>query len=374
MRLTMSFRTANSELKNLFKILPKTELHAHFVSTLPLDFVNKINNYVKDGITIPQQYKNLTDFLNFYGKLYGRKELNEEELEEGSYLICMDAAKHNVKCIEIRFASILNPLPDDKICFALAKGIERAEANLNNKGFIQKAGIILSLVKTPKPYDKKLLLERLSILERIISEPQYKIVGLDIAGDEKIMSLDSEECQMYINLAKKHHIPLTIHAGEIKDDLSKRHIATHAIKNAIDSGAQRIGHGIHILEDTQIIELAREKNVCLETCPSSNIIIGHVPSWDALPIKKMLQKGLKVTINTDNQSLLHTNYSLEFERLYENGIITQWDDIKTLVLNGIESTFLDSKTQSYLLELYVKELEAIEDNPLFHKIISNYLS
>lgn len=369
----MEKKLATDELKSLFKAIPKTELHAHFAATLPLSFVDRINSYRQAGIVIPEKYKGLDDFANFYGKLYGRQELNEQQLQEGSYLICMEAAEHNVKYIEIRFAAILNALSDERICKALMAGMLKARHELEKEGFFQRSGIILTLLRLEDAYQREEFDEKLKYLDEMLAHSSHQIVGLDIAGDEKSMALDSYECQAYMRLARKHSLSLTVHAGEVPNEEHKQYIAIESIRKAIANGANRIGHGIHVTDSPELVKLAVDHDICFEVCPSSNVIIGNVDIWENLPIRKMIEAGIKVSICTDDKAILNTDYSQEFVKLYENNLITKWRDIKTLVLNGVKYSFTSKLLKSILLTQFQGELANIERNSRFSKIIADHL-
>lgn len=98
-------------------------------------------------------------------------------------------------------------------------------------------------------------------------------------------------------------IPFTIHAGEAA--------GPESIWTALKFGAHRIGHGVRCLEDEELVTYLRENQIPLEVCPTSNFQTKAVKG--EYPLKKMLEKGLCVTLNTDNTTVSGTTLKKEYE-------------------------------------------------------------
>lgn len=83
---------------------------------------------------------------------------------------------------------------------------------------------------------------------------------------------------------------MTIHAGEVPTDASPM-----SVKNSIDLlHARRIGHGLHVMRDTETVGYTRDKGIVYEICPNSNVLTNAVPSLAAHPVRAMIEAGLKV--------------------------------------------------------------------------------
>ena len=101
---------------------------------------------------------------------------------------------------------------------------------------------------------------------------------------------------------------ITAHAGEFAGPSS--------VWTAIyQLGARRIGHGIRAVEDPTLLEYLREHGITLEICPTSNVRLGLAPSLAAHPLRKLLDAGVPVTINSDDPLLLDTDLSREMEHV-----------------------------------------------------------
>jgi adenosine deaminase len=129
--------------------------------------------------------------------------------------------------------------------------------------------------------------------------------GLDIAGDESVSALP------FLPLFKRLGLPSTIHAGEGG--------GPENVREAIEKfGAQRIGHGLRILEDSRTVDLARARNVVFETCPTSEIQTGATRS-----LAELKRSGLRITVNTDDPSICGTTLSRELRLARRRGLSTE---------------------------------------------------
>lgn len=163
------------------------------------------------------------------------------------------------------------------------------------------------------------------------------VVAVDLAGAENIYrTYKYKEVFMY---ARSLDIPITIHAGEADDYIS--------VSSAISLGAKRIGHGVRAVFSDEVMEQIKACDICLELCPSSNLQTKAVSDIDSYPIRIFFDKGIKVTVNTDNMIVSSTD------------IANEWNIIKTLefselecrdiLINSIQYSFADEKTKEYLM-------------------------
>jgi adenosine deaminase len=129
-------------------------------------------------------------------------------------------------------------------------------------------------------------------------------------------------------------IPCILHAGETDGPQS--------IWEAIEiGGSRRIGHGVRAIEDPALMEYLKRTQLPLEVCPTSNICLNVFPSIDRHSLPKLLDHGLKITINSDDPPMFNTTLSHEF---VVGSTAFGWDEnaIEGLVLNGVESSLLPS--------------------------------
>ena len=166
------------------------------------------------------------------------------------------------------------------------------------------------------------------------------ITGFGLAGDEKRGR--PKDFLYSFDMAREAGLRLTCHAGEWGGPDSVR----DAWK---DLGVERIGHGVRAIEDLSLVDELAEAGVVLEVCPGSNIALGLYKNWRAHPIGTLFDRGVKVTVSTDDPPFFHTTMAREFDRLAE---ALDWDDgvFATLNRTAAEAAFCDETTRKRLFE------------------------
>ncbi|MNR16202.1 Aminodeoxyfutalosine deaminase [compost metagenome] len=165
-----------------------------------------------------------------------------------------------------------------------------------------------------------------------------------MAGDEA--NYPPEFFREVFARSHKLGIPVTIHAGEAAGAVNVYEAVTHL-------GAARIGHGVRLRENADILEMVKHRKIPLEMCPISNIQTKAVASWDAYPIREYLNHGLIVTINTDNPSVSGTNITKEYRAIADRFDFTTPELVK-LIMNGVEAAFMEEQDKM----LFRQEMEA----------------
>jgi adenosine deaminase len=141
---------------------------------------------------------------------------------------------------------------------------------------------------------------------------------------------------------------VTIHACDF--------IWTQNIREAIEQfQANRVGHGVRILEDEYVTELARDHKTTFEVCMTSNYQTGVVQSLPAHPAAKMISAGLDVTLNTDDPSISQITLSNEYQIAIEDLKISR-ELLKERILAGAQAAFLPEKDKKKLVDTLRKEL------------------
>ena len=136
------------------------------------------------------------------------------------------------------------------------------------------------------------------------------IAGIDLAGAEALYP--TEGFADIFSLAAELNVPFTIHAGEAA--------GPESILAAINMGAKRIGHGVAAIKDEALMKLISEKGIVLECCPTSNLNTRVADSYEELPVREFLKRGIRVTISTDNMTVSDTDIIKEFDHLTKAGL------------------------------------------------------
>lgn len=167
------------------------------------------------------------------------------------------------------------------------------------------------------------------------------IVGFGIAGDEAVLA--PKDFLWSFDCAREAGLRLTAHAGEWGGPQSVRDAVN-------DLGVERIGHGVRAIEDLALVDELAERGIVLEVCPGSNVALGLYPNWRSHPIGQLYDRGVKVTVSTDDPPFFHTTMVREFEELNR---AFDWDDgvFATLNRTALDAAFCDADTRARIAKL-----------------------
>jgi adenosine deaminase len=107
--------------------------------------------------------------------------------------------------------------------------------------------------------------------------------------------------------------------------------------------ADRIGHGLHIINDPDLIQLVIDNDITLELCPTSNLLTGSIPAIEDHPFKKLIDAGVKTTINTDDPSLFAIDWNSEYA-VAKNALCLSPADINQCIENAKAASFINVDT------------------------------
>ena len=155
------------------------------------------------------------------------------------------------------------------------------------------------------------------------------VVATDLAGMEGVVPL--RNFSPIFELAKELDVPFTCHAGDSQD--------AETVRDAMNFGSKRIGHGHHIFEDKELCKRAIAEGVTLEICPTSNIQCQARESFAMHPAKQLFDMGMRVTINTDNMVLSDIDLDNEYARCI-NDMGFEEEDILQMLVYSAEASFL----------------------------------
>jgi len=173
------------------------------------------------------------------------------------------------------------------------------------------------------------------------------VVGIDLAGAEGIVPL--EEFSPIFDLAKTLEIPFTCHAGDSQ--------GPETVLAALNFGTKRVGHGHHIFDDRLLCARAIRDGVTLEICPTSNIQCETQPSYEEHPLRKLIDMGMRCTINTDNMILSDINLDKEYDRCLNQMGLT-YEDLIRCNINSVRASFMAEEKKTVLIDRLLACLEA----------------
>lgn len=314
------------------------DLHLHLDGSLSVKSVKELA--ALQNIEIPENEeellkllrinddcKDLTEYLEkfaFPGMLLQTK----EAVALSVYNLQEELKEQGLIHAEIRFAPQLHTHKG----LSQREVIEAAIEGLNRSDF--SAGLILCCMRGNDNHEENL--ETVRLAKDYLGKG---VVSVDIAGAEALFP--TENFADLFALARELEIPYTIHAGEADGPKS--------VWKALEFGTKRLGHGVRSLEDPELVEKIVSEGITLELCPTSNIHTCMFPSIEEYPLRKLMEAGIKVTINTDNMTVSNINLAKEFGKLIAAFDLTD-EEIKGFARNSVNACFADEETKKVLLE------------------------
>ena len=312
--------------------MPKAELHCHLDGSLrPETMLDLARDH---GITLPRDdaealrrymcADNVTDLGDYLHRFDTTISILQTApaLERVAYELVEDASKDGLRYIEIRNAPHLNiggGLTVDEVIEATLRGLRRGE-----RDFGTVARFITCSLRHWDPA------RSLEAAQAAVRHMRAGVVGFDLAGAEaEFSAADHAAAFAY---ARRHFLRVTCHAGEAAGPAS--------IESALfDCNVSRLGHGVRAGEDPALLDYIRDRGITLEMCPTSNEQTHAVPSYRQHPIKRYLDSGVRVTINTDSRLISDITLSEEYARAV-NELGMTIADLCRCVLNACEASFL----------------------------------
>jgi adenosine deaminase len=174
--------------------------------------------------------------------------------------------------------------------------------------------------------------------KEVLENPNNEIVGFGLAGDE--LHFPPELFTKTFDMLKKENFPITVHAGEWDgpDNIRKAINLLHP---------SRLGHGVRSIEDPLLVDEICKSNIVLETCPTSNIATKIYSSYKNHPVKELFDRGVKITVNSDDPPFFNASIEGEYKVMLELGLSE--DQLTSLTHNAIQYSFCDKNTKSKLL-------------------------
>lgn len=336
---------------NKFFSLPKVELHRHLEGSLRLTTMLDIAR--QHGVTVPVSMFNLSGlvqvqdqdpmtFSNFLDKFKTLRLFykSPDVIDRVTREAVEDAANDNIRYLELRFTPVALSRAEGFPLHDVMDWVITSAQSAATKYKI-KVGLIASVNRHESPE----LAEQVAWLAA--EHIQDGLVGLDLAGNEA--EFKSDPFHGIFREAKQAGLHLTIHAGEWGPASNVR----DALENL---NAERIGHGVRVLEDELVTALARERGTAFEVCVTSNYQSGVAKSLPEHPLPRMMAAGLNVTVNTDDPSVSRITLTNEYQHVCEE-LKVPLDKLKQSVLFAAQASFMDEVEKTKFVEEIKHELK-----------------
>ena len=334
-----------------YRKLPKIELHRHLEGTLRLKTMLDVAD--QHGITIPADILRLSNlvqmqeeesftfqtFLSKFNTLrlfYRSPEIIHRITREA----IEDAARDNVRYMELRFTPVALSRAER---FPLHDVVDWVITSTRDAS--KEFGIMVKLILSVNRHESPELAEQVAWLAA--EHQDDGIVGMDLAGNEA--EFKTEPFYGVFREARQAGLHLTIHAGEWGPGSN--------VREAIEElGAERIGHGVRVLEDEAAVSVACERGTPFEVCITSNYQSGVIPTPEKHPLASMLDAGLNVTLNSDDPSVSRITLSHEYH-MFCNVLGLPEASLYQCILAGAEAAFLPDAQRAELVSSLKNELK-----------------
>jgi adenosine deaminase len=340
------------------RALPKVDLHRHLEGSLRPETLWEFHcaqrqNFhesleaLRRACTIPQgEYPGFQGFLARFNSLrfkYGGLKALERVAAE-----CVeDAAADGVAHLELRFSPSFGarrmkdlapgamPPPDSLEEVEAAAEATVAGATAQAK----KSGIGVSfIICLGRHFGWEVNKPSTELLHRPVGK---NFCGIDLAGDE---SFPGREFKRAFDDWKAAGRNVTIHAGEDPNGPGAANVS-EALR---ELSADRIGHGVRVIENPALIETLRNKRTPLEMCPLSNVQTQACKSFAAHPLKALLAAGVLTTINTDDPAISATSLSEEYARAHLDCGLSL-NELRQCAINAAQAAFLSTTEKDALV-------------------------
>lgn len=300
--------------------LPKAELHLHLEGAASWQTIRKFLSPASKPFWLSEEYffKDLKDFLIVNRKFVSPVLKNPTNFLEITRDVLRHLVEQKVKYVELNFSPFSCKRQGTEPQEAL-KYIVQAVEEFSTRIYVR---LVLGLGRQEGP--EKVYQIAKSLLKHNI------FTGIDLHGDEKFYS--PKYFKKTYDLAKEKGLKLKAHAGEC--------MGPESIREAIDElNVSQIGHGISCIEDKNLMMIIKEKAITLEVCPISNYKLRIVKKINEHPVRQLFERGLLVTVNTDDPLLFNNSLYKEYENLILR-MGFSYTDIIEIISNAFQCALL----------------------------------
>ncbi len=336
---------------------PKIDLHLHLDGAFRFSTIWELAE--KQNVKIPKdtleeyisyiRYSANCGSVNQYLRMFDdpQKVMQDyESLSRITFELIEDLVHQGLGYAEIRFAPQFHT-QKGMSQFEATEAVLEGRKKALEKYPTMRANIIACMMSLgPTSVNEKENYETIEVCKKYRNDG---LVGIDLAGAEGIVPLS--DFGKFFAKAKEANLNMTCHAGDSQ--------GPDTVRDAISFGVTRIGHGHHIYEDQALCEIAKEKQIALEICPTSNIQCLTEPTYKLHPAKKLFDMGIPVTINTDNMTLAGTTLDDEYDHCI-NQMRFNRKDIIQMNINSINASFANEQTKESIRNKLLEALKGEE--------------
>jgi adenosine deaminase len=313
----------------------KVELHVHLEGTAPPDLVRRMAE--RNGLALPDRLLNddgrfrYTDFLDFLRTydLAASVIRTGEDYRDITYEYLAECAEGGAIYVELTASpdhARSVGMSDDEHLGGIGQGIDDARRRHGIEGRI--------LISAVRNFGVE---KAVAVAEHAAELPHPYVVGFSMAGDEAGFpaTLFAEPYA----IASAAGLGCTIHAGEWA--------GPESVRDALTLPVTRIDHGVRAIEDPLLVRELAEREIVLNTCPTSNVVLGVFESYERHPLPLLRAEGVKVTLGSDDPPYFGATIAGEYEVCAERMGLSE-HDLREITLTAIDAAFCDDALKSDL--------------------------
>lgn len=302
----MSTPTLAPPLERLIVELPKAELHVHLEGSIPPGVALTLAQ--RHGVSLPgarggeeglrsrYRFSDFQAFIDMYLAVSSCLR-TPDDFRLATSEVAREMAAQNIRYAEVTFTPMTH-VDRGVQAEAIMEGLAAGRAQARAEHGVELAWVF-DIVRTLPHHAEP-------TLELALAGREDGVVGLGLAGPEA-RPHDLGAVRPAFDRARAEGLASLPHAGEMA--------GAPSVRTAVEQlGARRIGHGVRCLEDPELVELLREREIALEVCPSSNVALGVAPSLEQHPLPRLLEAGLQVSLASDDPPLFGTTLCDEYRR------------------------------------------------------------
>lgn len=309
------------------------DLHLHLDGSLSPETTEKLcalqgapfSEALKRKLSCPKDCRDLNEYLACFSLPCSLLQTGEA-LSFAAESLCRELGEEGHCYAEIRFA----PQKHTEKGLSQGQAVEAVLQGMKKSAF--PARLILCCMRGEG--NEK---DNFETLETAAAFLQKGVCAVDLAGAEALYP--TENFSGLFTKARALGLPFTIHAGEAA--------GAESIRYAVEFGARRIGHGVRAVEDASLCALLAERKIPLELCPTSNLNTRVFHEIREFPLRKLLSRGVPVTINSDNRTVSATNVREEL-LLLKRAFSLSEAEIHALLLSAVSAAFLGEREKQVL--------------------------
>ena len=316
-------------------MLPKAELHVHLEGTAPPELIARIA--ARNGVALPDgmlaedgrfHYTNFLHFLETYD-LAASVIRTAEDYRDITYEYLAAVAEEGGIYVELTASpehAALVGLTDEEHFAGIAAGIDDARAEHGIE-----ARILLSAVRNFGAENA------VRVARQAAARPHPYVAGFALAGDERIPPGEFAEA---FSIASDAGLGCTVHSGEWQ--------GPESIRAAMQLPVTRLDHGVRAIEDPTLVREIAQRGLTLNTCPTSNVVLGVYPTFAEHPLPHLRAAGIRVTLGSDDPPYFGATLGGEYAVCAEH---FGWDDqrLRETTITAIEAAFCEDSLRASLL-------------------------